>query len=131
MCPAYCLMPDHLHFVWMGLRLSADQLNGVAFLRTYLNPALAPASFQHQPHDHVLKESERKRNAFAKVCHYILENPARAELMRPGEVWAFGGSLVPGYPKLDPRAEGFWPKLWKLYAAAKAPDAGDIVRPPI
>jgi len=35
-CPAYCLMPDHLHLVWMGLRLDSDQLNGMAFLRTYL-----------------------------------------------------------------------------------------------
>lgn len=41
-CPAYCLMPDHLHLVWMGLRLDSDQLNGMAFLRTHLKPALAP-----------------------------------------------------------------------------------------
>lgn len=39
-CPAYCLMPDHLHLVWMGLRLDSDQLNGMSFLRTYLEPAL-------------------------------------------------------------------------------------------
>ena len=31
-CPVYCLMPDHLHLVWMGLRLDTDQLNGMAFL---------------------------------------------------------------------------------------------------
>ena len=41
-CPAYCLMPDHLHLVWMGLRLDSDQLNGMSFLRTYLEPALTP-----------------------------------------------------------------------------------------
>ena len=29
LCPAYCLMPDHLHFVWMGLRLDTDQRNGI------------------------------------------------------------------------------------------------------
>jgi REP element-mobilizing transposase RayT len=39
-CPAYCLMPDHLHLVWMGLRLDSDQRNAMAFLRTYLEPAL-------------------------------------------------------------------------------------------
>jgi len=39
-CPAYCLMPDHLHLVWMGLRLDSDQLNAMSFLRTYLEPAL-------------------------------------------------------------------------------------------
>src|SRR3989442_121162 len=25
---AYCLMPDHIHFVWMGLRLESNQRNG-------------------------------------------------------------------------------------------------------
>src|SRR5437867_8679198 len=28
LCPAYCLMPDHLHLVWMGLRRDTDQRNG-------------------------------------------------------------------------------------------------------
>ena len=40
-CPAYCLMPDHLHVVWMGLRRDSDQRNGMAFVRTYLEPALS------------------------------------------------------------------------------------------
>ena len=30
-CPIYCLMPDHLHLVWMGLRRDTDQINGMAF----------------------------------------------------------------------------------------------------
>ena len=80
-CPIYCLMPDHLHLVWMGLRLDSDQLNGMAFLRTYLEPALQSAKFQPQAQDNVLREQERKRNAFAKVCFYIADNPVRAELI--------------------------------------------------
>ena len=32
-CPIYCLMPDHLHLVWMGLRLDTDQLNAVLSIR--------------------------------------------------------------------------------------------------
>ena len=54
-CPVYCLMPDHVHLVWMGLRRDTDQLNGMSFLRTYLEPALAPAKFQTQAQDHVLR----------------------------------------------------------------------------
>ena len=38
-CPAYCLMPDHLHLLWMGLRRESDQLNAMKFLRTHLEPA--------------------------------------------------------------------------------------------
>src|SRR5215468_5508788 len=55
-CPTYCLMPDHLHLIWMGLQLKTDQRNGMAFLRTYLGPGLAPAKFQRQAHDRVLRE---------------------------------------------------------------------------
>ena len=49
LCPVYCLMPDHLHLVWMGLRADSDQKNGMAFLRTHLEPLLAPHRFQPRP----------------------------------------------------------------------------------
>jgi REP element-mobilizing transposase RayT len=130
-CPIYCLMPDHLHLVWMGLRLDTDQLNGMAFLRTHLEPALKPAKFQPQAQDNVLREEERKRNAFAKVCFYIAANPVRAELMKATEVWSYTGCVVPGYPKLNPVDEDFWPTFWKIYAKLRQPDAGNIKRPPL
>jgi REP element-mobilizing transposase RayT len=129
-CPTDCLMPDHLHLVWIGLRLDSDQRNGMAFLRTHLTPKLAPQKFQHQPHDHVLKDEERRRNAFVRVCHYILENPLRAELVKHPEEWRFSGAVVPGYPTLHPLQNNYWPKFWKLYAQMKRPDAGNIIRPP-
>ena len=130
-CPTYCLMPDHLHLVWMGLRQDSNQLNGMAFLRTHLKPKLAPQKFQHQAHDHVLKEKERRRNVFVRVCHYLLDNPRVAELVKRPETWPFSGAIVPGYPTLHPIQDDFWPKFWKLYALAKHQDAGKILRPPI
>jgi REP element-mobilizing transposase RayT len=131
LCPIYCLMPDHLHLVWMGLRLDSDQLNGMAFLRTHLEPALAPEHFQHQAHDHVLKEKERRRNAFSAVCCYIIENPLRAELVKAVAEWPFSGGVVPGYPTMHPLQDNFWAKFWKRYQVTKHSDAGNIVRPPI
>ena len=130
-CPVYCLMPDHIHLVWMGLRLDSDQKNAMAFLRRYLEPEMKPAKFQMQPHDHVLKEKERKRNAFATVCFYVLANPVRAELVTEVEKWAFSGSVVPGYPTLHSLQPDFWAKFWKLYHEARHPDAGNIKRPPL
>jgi len=130
-CPAYCLMPDHLHLVWMGLRPDSNQQNGMAFLRTHLEPRLAPWKFQHQAHDHVLKEGERRRNAFVGVCHYILENPQRAQLVNQPDEWKFNGAVVPGYPTLHPLQDDFWEKFWKLYTRSKHPDSGKIIRPPI
>jgi putative transposase len=114
--PVYCLMPDHIHLMWMGLRLTSNQLNAMKFLRTELEPALGGSrSWQHQAHDHVLREEERRRNAFASVCFYILENPVRATLVASREQWKFHGAIIPGYPRLNPVAEGFWETFWKLY----------------
>jgi putative transposase len=128
-CPIYCLMPDHLHLVWMGTRLETDQLNGMSFLRAQLEPALHPAKFQPQAQDSVLREQSRKRNAFAKVCEYIALNPARAELIKETEPWPFIGCVVPGYPKLNPVAGEFWPVFWRIFAKLRQPDAGNIQRP--
>jgi REP element-mobilizing transposase RayT len=130
-CPTYCLMPDHLHLVWMGLRRDSDQLNAMAFFRTHLGSVLAPRRFQHQPYDHVLRQHERQRNAFAGVCNYILENPLRAELVMHPADWLFTGAILPGYPKVHPLERDYWPKFWNLYQRARHPNAGEIVRPPI
>lgn len=130
-CPVYCLMPDHLHLVWMGLRRDSDQLNGMAFLRTYLEPELAPARFQPQPQDEVLREDQRKRNAFSKVCFYVAANPLRAGLMAESEIWPYTGCVVPGYPNLDPMAADFWPKFWRIHGKLRQADAANIVRPPL
>lgn len=130
-CPIYCLMPDRLHLLWMGLRKDSDQMNGMAFLRTYLEPELAPARFQPQPQDEVLREEERKRNAFAKVCFYIAANPVRAKLIGETKIWPFTGSVIPGYPNFNPHADDFWPKFWRVYGKLRQPDAGNIRRPPV
>jgi hypothetical protein len=124
-------MPDHLHLVWMGLRLDTDQLNGMAFLRTYLEPELSPRKFQPQPQDEVLREEQRKRNAFAKVCFYIAANPVRAELVTKSGDWPFIGSVIPGYPRLNPLAGEDWPKFWKIYSQLRQSNAGHLTRPPI
>ena len=123
-------MPDHLHLVWMGLRLDSDQFNAMSFLRTYLDPALAPARFQPQSHDSVLRQAEREHGAFAKVCFYILNNPVAAELVIKAEDWSFCGAVVAGYPTLHPLNPDFWEKFWKLYAKFRHSDAGNIKRPP-
>ena len=124
-CPAYCLMPDHIHLLWLGLRRDTDQRNGMSFLRSHLERQLCPHKFQPQAHDHVLRDEERKHGAFAKICFYILANPVRAGLMRETEIWPYGGAIIPGYPTLEPWQDDFWPKFWKLFQQTRQPDAGE------
>lgn len=114
-CPAYCLMPDHLHLLWMGLRDDTDQRHAMAFLRTYLEPALVPHRFQPQAYDHVLRDDERDPDALAVVCRYVLANPERKGLVASWPDWPYSGASLPGYPALDPRHEGYWDRFWKLY----------------
>jgi len=99
----------------MGIRRESDQLNAMRFLRRQIAPALKPHKFQHQAHDHILREDERKRGAFARVCFYVLANPIREKLATKVEDWPFNGVVVPGYPALHPTQEDFWEGFWKLY----------------
>lgn len=121
-CPVYVIMPDHLHLVWMGLRVDTDQRNAMKFLRKHLAVELARRApggvefqLQKQSHDNVLREGERLRGAFGKICFYILDNPRRKELVAHPRDWPYLGAVVPGYPFLHPLAEGFWELFWKLY----------------
>jgi len=109
-------MPDHVHLVWMGMRPESDQRNAMTFLRTGLEPALGEKQrWQHQPHDHVLREEERKQDAFSSACYYVLQNPVRAGLVRSAEEWQYLGAVLPGYPDVHPLRDGFWDLFWKLY----------------
>ena len=118
LCPTYCLMPDHMHIIWMGLTADSDQMRGMAFLRTYLSKALAPFALQHQGYEHVLGDEERRRNSFATHCAYVRDNPVRAQLVGDAKEWKFSDALVLGYPEVDPRGADFWETFWKLYASA-------------
>ena len=113
--PVYCLMPDHLHWLGMGVCHSSDQLLGSRFLRKHLADTLAPAKWQRQPHDHVLRLEEREKSAFASIGFYILENPVRKGLVSDRNEWSYSGALIPGYPDLDWRKDDYWELFWKIY----------------
>ncbi len=130
-CPTYCLMPDHMHLVWMGVRRESDQKKAIKFFREHLGPLLRPCRFQHQAHDQVLRQEKRKRDAFARVCFYVIDNARKEELVAHPKEWRFCGAVVPGYPTFHPLKSDFWSKFWKIYTATLAPDAGAIVRPPL
>ena len=115
-CPVYCMMPDHIHLIWVGVGLDADQQDAMKFLKRYAQPAMRPAKLQKQSYDNVLREEDRKRDAFQSTCFYILENPVRKGLAAKAADWPYSGCMVPGYPDLSPHETGYWDIFWKLYA---------------
>lgn len=114
-CPAYVLMPDHIHLLGLGLDANSDQRPAVEFLRKELRASLSPATWQHQAHDHVLREEHRKHGAFQIVAQYILENSVRAGLVRRIADYPFLGSCVAGYPGLDVTQPDYWERFWRIY----------------
>lgn len=130
-CPTYCLMPDHLHLIWMGMRRESDQRNAMRFLRKHLAPLLKPHALQSQSHDHVLRDSEREQGAFASVCFYVVANPVRAELVEDAKGWLFTGAIIPGYPTLRPADEGFWDLFWKLHTLEREEESPAPSVPPL
>ena len=113
--PCYVLMPDHWHIVWMGLAERSDQKLATAFLRKHLPPFLNSARLQDRAHDHVLRDTEREHDDFENACAYVRENPQRAGLCTDWRAWPHAGALIPGYPDLNPRADDFWAKFWKIH----------------
>jgi len=117
-CSAYCLMPDHAHFLFMGISPETDQLSAVEFFRRAWNRRLRAVGveLQKQAFDHVLNEHERNPTAFEDVTLYIMGNPQRAGLVRDWKEWAYLGAVAAGYPDLDPRGlPGWWGRFWTIY----------------
>jgi hypothetical protein len=115
-------MPDHLHLLWLGLRLNSNQSDAMRFLRKFLQRELTTRSpsgveyqLQKQAHDTVLAEKDRTRGGLAKACFYVLDNPHRKGLVSHPRQWPYLGAMVPGYPFLHPLDDDFWPHFWKLY----------------
>jgi putative transposase len=121
-CPAYCVMPDHAHFLWAGLEPASDQRRAVQLLRTCWNRELRPGGreLQRQAHDHILRADERRRDAVAATAAYILSNPVRATLVADWRDYPYCGAAVPGYPSLDPRRSDHWAVFWRIYAGVES-----------
>jgi putative transposase len=117
--PVYVLMPDHVHLLWGGISDDSDQLKAVRFFRTQWGRLLKDEPggrfhLQAQSYDHVLRDEERERGGFERVAEYILCNPERKGLSVEGGQYPYAGSMVPGYPELDPEDDGFWDIFWRI-----------------
>lgn len=123
-CPIFCLMPDHFHFLWIGLGEYSDQLNAMQHFRKTINDSLSRIDYelQDQAYDHVLREDERQAQAFLDVCEYIARNPERAGLaaLDGYKSYPYTGCLIPGYPQLRPFEEGFWNELERVVSYIRA-----------
>jgi putative transposase len=116
LCPAYCLMPEHLHMLWAGVAENSDQDKAATLFRRQFNAALpGDTRLQKQAWDVVLREKDRERDAVVKTAFYIAQNPVRAGLESDADAWSFSGAQAVGYPQFDWRDADYPTKLWKIY----------------
>ena len=89
---AYCLMPDHLHFVVFGTTDDADFRSFVTRFKqaTGFDYRRLTGEFLWQPgfHERILRNDE----ATESVVRYVLENPIRAGLARELGEYPYAGS---------------------------------------
>jgi REP element-mobilizing transposase RayT len=114
-CPVFCLMPDHMHVLWMGLMSECDQLRGMKHFRKTLGDSLARVGFglQDQSYDHVLRSGARSDADVRQVCEYIACNPVRSEAVQTSDYqsYPFTGCVIPGYPDIRFFDTTFWDQL--------------------
>jgi REP element-mobilizing transposase RayT len=119
-CPIYCLMPDHIHMMWIGIDDRTDQLKASKYFRKQLGIPLSKLrfEFQHQSYDHVLRDDERQEAAFQNIVEYIARNPERKGLVPANgfREYKYTGCLIPGYPELEMWQADFWPRFWRTYS---------------
>lgn len=114
--PTYVLMPDHIHILSLGINDSTpDQRVAIEFIRKTIRPSLAPADWQSQAYDHVLRDNERECGAFQATAQYVLENPVRGRLCADWKEYPYIDCCIAGYPELDVKAADFWDRFWRCY----------------
>jgi putative transposase len=117
-CPVFSLMPDHCHLLLIGVGPGSDQLKATRALRIHWAEQLREAGgfeLERQAFDNVLSAKDRTEEAFAKVAQYVLRNPERKRLVADWRTYPYLGSMVPGFPALDPRDLEYWPNFWRIH----------------
>jgi REP element-mobilizing transposase RayT len=116
-CPIFCLMPDHIHMLWIGLSEKSDQINAMKYFRKHVGDVLNKLGFefQHQPYDHVLREDERQEHAVEQLVEYIARNPERQKLVPIDgySSYKYTSCLVPGYPEMCLWDSDYWTRFWR------------------
>jgi REP element-mobilizing transposase RayT len=89
---AFCVMPDHVHFLLEGLTESADLRAAMHAWKLRTGFTWKQRShhrlWQEGYYEHVVREEE----SVAGIVRYILDNPFRAGLVAEGYIYRFSGS---------------------------------------
>jgi len=107
---AYCVMPDHFHFLAEGRSDSSDLIRFVSQFKQQTAHEFGSVRgrlWQRYFYDHIL----RGRDGLDAVAWYIWMNPVRKGLCKEPEDYPFSGSMTVEW-KRKKRPEGSWTPPW-------------------
>jgi putative transposase len=114
---AYCLMPDHLHFLAQGTHPSADLTKFIRILKSRTAFAFrrhkARRLWEMSYFDHILRSSDSPE----EIAHYIWWNPVRKNLCRSPSEFPFSGSQTIPW-KAQPIPPPPWSPPWRTKPAS-------------
>jgi putative transposase len=109
---AYCLMPDHAHFLVEARSATSNLIKFVAQWKQSTGFAFRqelPRRFwQRRFYDHILRRPEDSD----AVAWYIWMNPVRKGIVAEASQYPFSGSFTVEWPK-NPPANERWVPPWK------------------
>jgi len=110
--PAYCVMPDHLHFLCEGVEASADFLRLMTSFRIKSSRRFAAEHesvlWQRGYYEHILRTS----GVAELVAWCIWLNPVRSGLVSTAQEYRFAGSFT-GWEMPTSWNEPGWRPPWK------------------
>jgi putative transposase len=112
---AYCLMPDHLHFLAQGADPASDVLPFVGAFKQETGYVFSKRTgkrlWQSKWYDHLLRTIE----SVEAVCWYIWMNPLRKGICDHPSNYPFLGSFSECGSRLDhPATHPTWQPPWKV-----------------
>ena len=109
---AYCLMPDHVHFLLEGTGPGSNLVKLVTQWKQqtgYLFRNDLPKGFWHRRfYGHILRSSDNAES----VAWYIWMNPVRKEIVAEPQQYPFSGTFTLDWPKMIVPAK-VWSPPWK------------------
>jgi putative transposase len=109
---AYCVMPDHVHVLVMGMGEASDLLMFLKILKQktayQFQKKFQRGLWQKRFYDHVLREND----SVERVAAYIWMNPVRAGFCKDGREYPYSGSFVVDWKREAAPVEA-WVPPWK------------------
>jgi putative transposase len=109
---AFCLMPDHVHFLVEG---SSSGSHLVKFINQWKQQTgylfrheLRKGFWQRRFYDHILRSGDGTED----VAWYIWMNPVRKGLVEEPQQYPFSGSFTTEWPRVNAPAKA-WEPPWK------------------